>query len=214
MGFLEYLVQNYDALLVQSFEHIQLVVVSVVAAIIVGVPLGIVAHRSELLRSAILNTTSTFLTVPSLAFFALLIPLVGIGNTAPILALFCYALLPIVRNTVSGLRQVDPAIVESAKGMGIGSFGRLRGIELPLAWPVILTGVRVSTPLNIGIAAIAVLVGGGGLGQEIFRGIRSLGSPFAPNLVFGGTLFIIGIALVFDLFYLLLGRLTTTRGIR
>jgi osmoprotectant transport system permease protein len=74
--------------------------------------------------------------------------------------------------------------------------------------------VRVSTLLNIGIAAIAVLVGGGGLGQEIFRGIRSLGSPFAPNLVFGGTLFIIGIALVFDLFYLLLGRLTTTRGIR
>jgi osmoprotectant transport system permease protein len=214
MSFAEYLAQNYDALLGQAFEHIQIVLISVGAAILVGVPLGIIAHRVPLLRAVILNTTATFLTIPSLALFALLIPLVGIGNTAPIMALFLYALLPIVRNTTSGLRQVDPAIVESAKGMGISGRGRMLRIELPLAWPVILTGVRVSTLLNIGIAAIAVLVGGGGLGQEIFRGIRSLGSPFAPNLVYGGTLFIIGIAIVFDVFYLLLGRLTTTKGIR
>lgn len=214
MSFPEYLAQNYPALLGQAFEHIQLVLASVGLAVVVGVPLGIVARRSAVLRPAILNTTATFLTVPSLALFALLIPVVGIGNTAPIIALFLYALLPIVRNTVSGLRSVDPAIVESAKGMGIGSLGRMTRIELPLAWPVILTGIRVSTLLNIGIAAIAVLVGGGGLGNEIFRGIRSLGSPFAPNLVFGGTLFIIGIAVLFDIFYLVLGRLTTTRGIR
>lgn len=214
MTFWEYLRDNYVVLLEQSFVHVQLVGISVGLAIVAGVGLGIVAHRSPLLRPTILNVTSTLLTIPSLALFALLIPFVGIGRTAPIIALFLYALLPIVRNTVSGLRSVDPAIVLSARGMGVGALGRLLRIELPLAWPVILTGIRVATLLNIGIAAVAALVGGGGLGEEIFRGIRSLGSPFAPNLVYGGTLFIILIALLFDLFYLALGRLTTTRGVR
>jgi len=214
MTFWEYLGENYRVLLEQSFVHVQLVGTSIVLAVVVGVLLGIAAHRSALLRPTILNVTSTLLTIPSPALFALLIPFVGIGNSAPILALFLYALLPIVRNTVSGLRSVDPAIVQSARGMGVGALGRLLRIELPLAWPVILTGIRVATLLNVGVAAIAVLVGGGGLGEEIFRGIRSLGSPFAPNLVFGGTLFVVLIALLFDLFYLALGRLTTTRGVR
>ena len=214
MSFWDYLRTNYDALLEQSVQHIRLVGYSVAAAVVVGVALGIVAHRSQPARSAILTVTSTLLTIPSLAFFALLIPVVGIGNAAPTVALFFYALLPIVRNTVSGLESVDPAIVESAKGMGMGWWRRLQRIELPLAWPVILTGVRVATLLNVGIAAIAVLVGGDGLGQEIFRGIRSLGSPFAPNLVFGGTLFIVLIAALFDLFFTILGRITTSRGIR
>ena len=214
MSFWEYLGQNYGELLTQSYEHVLLVVASVGAAVLIGVPLGVLAHRSSTVRPLILNLASLFLTIPSFALFALLIPVVGIGNAAPILALFLYALLPIVRNTVSGLNQVDKSIVESAKGMGMTGFGRLRGIELPLAWPVILTGIRVATLLNIGIAAIAVLVGGGGLGQEIFRGIRSLGSPFAPNLVLGGTLFIIAIAVLFDLFFMLVIRLTTSRGIR
>jgi osmoprotectant transport system permease protein len=214
MSFWEYLTDNYPALLEQSVQHIQLVVYSVGAAIIVGVALGIAAHRSATARSGILTVTSTLLTIPSLAFFALLIPVVGIGNTAPTIALACYALLPIVRNTVTGLQSVDPAIVESAKGMGMGTWKRLRIIELPIAWPVILTGVRVATLLNVGIAAIAVLVGGDGLGQEIFRGIRSLGSPFAPNLVYGGTLFIVIIAVLFDLFFTVLGRITTSRGVR
>ncbi len=214
MSFWEYLGENYQVLLEQSLVHIQLVGMSVGLAIVVGVLLGIVAHRSPLLRPTILNVTSTLLTIPSLALFALLIPFVGIGTSAPLVALFLYALLPIVRNTVSGLRSVDAAIVQSARGMGVGALGRLLRIELPLAWPVILTGIRVATLLNVGIAAIAALVGGGGLGEEIFRGIRSLGSPFAPNLVYGGTLFIILIALLFDAFYLVLGRLTTTRGVR
>lgn len=214
MSFWEYLADNYLALLEQSVQHVRLVAYSVIAAVVVGVALGIVAHRSPRLRSGILTVTSTLLTIPSLAFFALLIPVVGIGNTAPIVALFFYALLPIVRNTVSGLQSVDPAIVESAKGMGMGGTGRLWYIELPIAWPVILTGVRVATLLNVGIAAIAVLVGGDGLGTEIFRGIRSLGSPFAPNLIYGGTLFIVLIAALFDLFFSILGRITTSRGIR
>lgn len=214
MGFWEYLGGNYAALFEQSAEHVIIVAASVVPAVLVGVFLGIAAHRRPFLRSGIVSVTSTFLTIPSLALFALLIPVVGIGNTAPIVALFLYALLPIVRNTVSGLQSVDPAMVESARGMGLGAMERLFRIELPTAWPVILTGIRVATLLNVGIAAIAVLVGGGGLGREIFRGIRSLGSPFAPNLVYGGTLFIIAIAMALDLGFLVLARLTTSRGIR
>ncbi|HUG86882.1 MAG TPA: ABC transporter permease [Euzebya sp.] len=214
MNFWEYLTSNYPALLEQSVQHVRLVVSSVSAAIVIGVALGILAHRSPVARASILTVTSTLLTIPSLAFFALLIPFVGIGNRAPTVALAAYALLPIVRNTVSGLQSVDRAIVESAKGMGMGGWRRLWIIELPIAWPVILTGIRVATLLNVGIAAIAVLVGGDGLGREIFRGIRSLGSPFAPNLVFGGTLFIVLIAVLFDLFFSLLSRITTSRGIR
>lgn len=214
MGFWEYLGGNYDALFEQSVEHLIIVLASVTPAVLVGVLLGILAHRLPFLRSGILSVASTFLTIPSLALFALLIPLVGIGNVAPIVALFLYALLPIVRNTVSGLQSVDPAMVESARGMGLGALERLFRIELPTAWPVILTGIRVATLLNVGIAAIAVLVGGGGLGAEIFRGIRSLGSPFAPNLVYGGTLFIIAIAMVLDLGFMALARLTISRGVR
>jgi osmoprotectant transport system permease protein len=125
-----------------------------------------------------------------------------------------YALLPIVRNTLAGLGGVDSAIAESATGMGMGRTRRLLRIELPIAWPVLLAGLRVSTQLVIGIAAIAALVGGPGLGNEIFAGIRSIGSVGALERLLGGTLAILVVAAVFDLFYLGLGRLTIPRGLR
>ena len=213
-SFLEYLSTNNSALVEQTVAHIRIVATSVVLAVLIGVPLGVVAHRNTVLRELILATSNFFLTIPSLALFALLIPFVGIGDTAPVIALTMYALLPIVRNTYSGISGVDRSIVESAKGMGLGPLGRLWRIELPLAWPVIITGMRVATLLNVGIAAIAVLVGGNGLGEEIFRGIRSLGSVFATNSILGGTLYIIVVAAAFDLLFLLLARMTTSQGIR
>ncbi|WP_370323766.1 ABC transporter permease [Euzebya sp.] len=213
-SFLDYLSSNYDDLLVQAAEHVQLVAIAIVAGTVVGVLLGIVAHRSSLLAPAILNTESVLLTIPSLALFALLIPLVGIGPTPAIIALFLYSLLPITRNTVAGLAQVDAAVVESARGMGMGWARRLVRIELPLAWPVILTGIRVATLLTIGIAAVAALVGGPGLGQEIFSGIRRLGSSGADQPIWGGTLLIVLIAFAFDVVYLVIGRLTTSKGLR
>lgn len=216
MNFVDYLLtpSNQEALLEQSFEHILLVAATMGIAIVLGLTLGIIAHRVPVVRPPILNTVSLFLTIPSLALFALLIPLVGIGFTPPWIALTMYALLPIVRNTVSGLQSVDRAVTESAQAMGMGGWGRLTKIELPNAWPVVLAGVRVSTLLVVGIAAIAALVGGPGLGGEIFRGIRSIGSPFALNSLLGGTLGIIVVALLFDIAYLFIGRLTTSRGIR
>jgi osmoprotectant transport system permease protein len=210
-----YLSRNLDTLLALSIEHVGLVVAALAAAVTVGVGLGILIHRVPFLRPPVLHVASTLLTIPSLALFSLLIPLLNaIGARPTIAALMLYMLLPIIRNTLAGLGGVDPAVVESAKGMGMSGPARLLRIELPLAWPVLLTGIRVATQLAIGIAAIAALVGGPGLGNEIFRGIRSLGSPGAVNLVIGGTLACAVLAFIFDLLYLGLGRATTARGIR
>ncbi len=214
MDFPTYLQRNLGNLVELSIQHVGLVVAALLFAVLSGVALGIVIHRNATLRPPVLNVASTLLTIPSLALFSLLIPIVGIGARPTIVALALYMLLPIIRNTLTGLAGVDPATVESAKGIGMNGWGRLRTIELPLAWPVILTGIRVATQLAIGIAAIAALVGGPGLGNEIFRGIRSLGSPGAINLVIGGTLACAILAFIFDLAYLGLGRLTTSRGIR
>jgi osmoprotectant transport system permease protein len=215
-AFIDYLTApgTMDVLIEQSIEHITLVGTAIIMAVIIGVSLGIVAHRSSLLRTPIMNVLSLILTIPSLAFFALMLPLVGIGNTAPIIALTGYALLPIARNTLAGLRSVDPAVVESARGMGMSGTQRLIQMELPVAWPVILTGIRVATLLTVGIAAVAVLVGGDGLGDEIYAGIRRLGSAGATEQLFGGTLAILVIALAFDAAYQLVGRLTTSKGLQ
>lgn len=215
-AFIEYLTApgTIDVLIEQSIEHITLVGTAIIMAVIIGVSLGIVAHRSSLLRTPIMNVLSLILTIPSLAFFALMLPLVGIGDTAPIIALTGYALLPIARNTLAGLRSVDPAVVESARGMGMSGTQRLIQMELPVAWPVILTGIRVATLLTVGIAAVAVLVGGSGLGDEIYAGIRRLGSAGATEQLFGGTLAILVIALAFDAVYQLVGRLTTSKGLQ
>lgn len=214
MNFLDYLSRSGENLIELSIEHIQLVVIAMLIAIVVGVPLGIIAHRSTTLRPPIVSTVSVFLTIPSLALFAIFIPLLGLGYAPAVAALTLYALLPIVSNTVAGLGSVDPGIVRASRGMGVTSLQRLWQVELPLAWPVIITGVRVATQIVIGIAAIAVFVGGPGLGNEIFRGIRSLGSAGAENLVYGGTLAIIVLALAFDAFFVVVRRLTTSRGIR
>lgn len=183
-------------------------------ATVLGILLGIVAHRNRLLRPAILNTASVFLTIPSFALFGLLIAFLGIGDGPVMVALTMYALLAIIRNTLSGISSVDPAVVESARGMGMSNLQRLWRIELPNAWPIIIAGVRVSMQLTIGIAAIAVLVGGSGLGEEIYlNGLRNIGSVGALNAVLGGTLAILALALIFDLALQAVERLTTSKGL-
>ncbi|GAA4682002.1 ABC transporter permease [Nocardioides nanhaiensis] len=214
MTFLEYLSNNYDNLLELSVEHIRLVLISMGIALAAGLPLGVLAHRYRITRAPILGVASFFLTLPSLALFALFIPLLGLGAAPAIAGLTLYALLPIISNTVAGLGGVDPAIVKASRGMGLGPTRRLLQVEMPLAWPVIITGIRVSTLVVVGIASIAALVGGPGLGQEIFRGIRSVPNANAPNLIYGGTLAIIVLALAFDAVFVLIKRFTTSRGIR
>jgi osmoprotectant transport system permease protein len=216
MGFIDYLTApgTLDALLEQAIAHITLTGSAVLTGAILGVISGILAHRVLPLRAALLTLFSVLLTIPSLAFFALLIPIVGIGAGPAYIALTCYTLLFITRNTLAGLRSVDPAVVESARGMGMSNMQRLLRMELPVALPIILTGVRVATLLVVGVAATAALVGGPGLGEEIYlRGIRRIGSPGALEALLGGTLGVLIVATLFDLFYQLVGRLTISKGL-
>ncbi len=195
-------------------EHAQLVLTSMAAAVVVGLALGISIHRVPRARSAVLGVAGVFLTIPSLALFSVFIPIVGIGDRGPLIALFMYSLLPIVRNTVTGLEEVDRAVVESAKGMGLSPLQRLVRVEFPLAWPVVLTGIRVATLLNTGIAAIAVLVGGSGLGRYIQDGLTRYPLPNSTEAMWVGVVFTIALALALDLLFAVLRKVTTSKGLQ
>ncbi|GAB2788724.1 ABC transporter permease [Streptomyces chlorus] len=214
MNFWEYLGNRHQQLLIDTYQHASVVFQCMVAATAIGVLIGVATYRSDWAGSLATTTTSTLLTIPSLAMIGLLIPIVGLGVPPTVIALTLYGLLPIVRNSIVGLRGVDPALVDAATGIGMSRVARLARVELPLAWPPILTGIRVSTQMLMGIAAIAAYASGPGLGNLIFRGIASLGSSNALNQVLAGTLLIILLALLFDAGYVLIGRLTISRGIR
>lgn len=213
-SWLEYVGDRWDEIWEAILQHAQLSLTVVLAATVFSVLLGIAVQRQPSLRAASLSIAGIFLTIPSLALFALFIPIVGIGNTPAMMALFLYAILPILRNTVTGLDEVDPAVVESAKGMGMGRLQQLYRVKLPLAWPVIMAGVRISSLLVVGIAAIAVLVGGDGLGTFIQGGLTRLGLPGSTESVWVGTVFTVLLGLVLDLGFALVQRLTTSRGLR
>ncbi len=214
MSFDEYLRNRWEHLLDLGIEHAIVVAEAIAIATVIGVGLGLLTYRTERPRELVLAVTGVFLTIPSIALFGLFIPIFGLGTKPVIIALVMYALLPIVRNTIVGLRSVDSAIMESAEGMGMGRIHRLLRIELPLAWPVIITGMRVSTIIIVGIAAIGAYILGPGLGNDIFSGLARFGSPAALNLVLGGILGVMVLAVLFDAFYVLLSRLTTSRGLR
>jgi len=174
MTFLEFLAANRSALLSRTVEHLGLVGLSVLIAIAVGVPLGIAITRRTSLRGPVLAVANVFQTVPSLALFGFLIPLPllgGIGARSAVVALVAYALLPIIRNTYTGISEVDPGVKDAALGMGMTDGELLRMVELPLAAPMILAGIRIATVIGVGIATIAAAIGAGGLGVFIFQGL-------------------------------------------
>ncbi|MFE9025819.1 ABC transporter permease [Streptomyces iakyrus] len=214
MNFWEYLANRHQQLLTDAYQHASAVFQCMVVATLLGVLIGVATYRSEWAGNLATTTTATILTVPALALIGLLIPLVGLGVPPTVVALTLYGLLPVVRNAIVGLRGVDPTLVDAATGIGMSRPARLLRVELPLAWPPILTGIRVSTQMLMGIAAIAAYASGPGLGNVIFRGLASLGSANALNQVLAGTLGIIVLALLFDAVYVLIGRLTIPRGIR
>ncbi|MFD9412629.1 ABC transporter permease [Streptomyces sp. NPDC059989] len=214
MSFWSYLAESHRQLLTDAFQHASVVFQCMVIATAIGLAIGVSTYRSGWAGNLAITSTATVLTIPSLALIGLLIPLVGLGVAPTVITLTLYGLLPIVRNSVVGLRGVDPALVDAAKGIGMSRTARVLKVELPLAWPPILSGIRVSTQMLMGIAAIAAYASGPGLGNEIFRGIASLGSANAINQVLAGTLGIVVLALLFDAAYVLLGRLTIPRGIR
>lgn len=214
MGFMEFLVKRADDMLELGLEHAVVVGAAVIIATVLGVALGVLTYRHERARDLALALTGSFLTIPSFALFILLLSPLGLGWQPVLLALVLYGLLPVVRNTITGLRGVDPAVIESAKGMGLNRRQRLLRIELPLAWPVIITGVRVTTLVLLGIAAIGAIVNGPGYGELIFTGLARVGTPVAVNLVLAGTVGVMILAVLFDLIFYAIQRLTTSRGIR
>ncbi|MEY9991700.1 osmoprotectant transport system permease protein [Streptomyces sp. V4I8] len=214
MSFWEYLGNRHQQLLTDALQHASAVFQCMVVATLLGVLIGVATYRSEWAGNFATLTTSGILTIPSLAMIGLLIPIVGLGVPPTVIALTLYGLLPIVRNAIVGLRGVDPTLVDAARGIGMSRLAQLLRVELPLAWPPVLTGIRVSTQMLMGIAAIAAYASGPGLGNVIFRGLASLGSANALNQVLAGTLGIIVLALLFDAAYVLIGRLTIPRGIR
>ena len=213
-SFWEYLGDNWERLRDLTIEHARIVLMSVAIATLIGVSLGVLTYRTDRPRLAALGVTGVFLTIPSFALFPLMITYLGLGTTPSLVALVMFALLPIVRNTITGLREVDPAVVESAQGMGMGRWRRLARVELPLAWPIIITGIRVSTQILVGIAAIAAVINGPGLGKEIFRALARVGTPTAVNQAMSAVLGIVILGLLLDIAYLFVGRLTTSRGLR
>ena len=210
----DFINSRWDDVIELTLEHLRYVVSVVVVATIIGVATGIYVRHRPAQREILLGVYAVFLTIPSLGLFVLFIPIVGLGFWGPFIALTMYALLPIARNTVTGLLGVDQAVLESARGMGLNSRQRLMRVQLPLAWPVIITGVRVSALLTTGIAAIATLVAGGGLGDFIKSGLSRLGTPNSLESVWTGTIFIILLALIVDSIFVMIRRATTSPGIR
>jgi osmoprotectant transport system permease protein len=178
-------------------EHILIVVIAVGAAIIAGIPLGIWCARNARAGRAALRIVDAIQTIPSLALFGFLIPVPligGIGMRTAIVALILYSLLPIVRNTLTGIRGVDPIVVDAGVAMGLTPRQLLREVELPLAMPTIVAGIRIATVVGIGVATIAAAIGGGGLGTLIFRGVSMVDS----RLILAGALPAAALALVAD----------------
>jgi osmoprotectant transport system permease protein len=171
---LEFYRRHLDELLLLLREHVGLVAISTAVALLVGLPLGVLVVRRPAWRKPILGVTNIVQTVPSLALFGLLIPVLGIGAWTAITALVLYALLPIVRNTYAGITGVDPAVREAGRGMGMTDGELLRLVELPLAAGVIIAGVRVAVVVSVGVATIAAAIGAGGLGVYIFRGVATV----------------------------------------
>ncbi|WP_431879667.1 ABC transporter permease [Micromonospora marina] len=202
----QYVRDNSDTILAALREHTSLTARAVVIAALVALPLAVLAYWFRSLSAPILAVTGVLYTVPSLALFAFLAPYLGIGAITVLTVVALYALLVIVRNALAGLSQVPPEVREAAEGMGYGRWGRLFRIELPLALPGILTGVRLATVSTVALVTVGVVVGRGGLGQLIFAGFQN---NFYKAQIMTGTVLCVLLALVLDLVLAGAGRLLT-----
>lgn len=194
---LDFFISHRSEVLTLTLEHLWLVGISIGIAVAIGVPLGILITRRSRLKAPVLTLSNVIQTIPSLALFGLLLPVAFLGERADrlaITALTLYALLPIIHNTYQGIKGVDPAIRDAARGMGMTDREILWQVELPLAAPVILAGIRVATVISIGVATIAAAIGAGGLGEFIFRGLAMVDN----NVILAGAIPAALLALVAD----------------
>lgn len=215
MEVLGFIADNLHVIGQRALEHISIVVVAVSIAIVTAVPIGIAITQSKSVADTVLYLASMMITVPSIALFGLMIPLLsplghGIGYVPAVIAVILYSQLPIIRNTYTAIANIDPVLREAARGMGMSNWQRLRQVEIPLAVPIIMAGVRTAVVMNIGVTAIAAYIGAGGLGTLIARGI----SQTDPRQLIVGALSVSLLAIVADLFLAQLQRLMTSKGIR
>ena len=197
MNVFQFIAQNHTEVLELTLEHLWMVGISTLLAIMVGIPLGILITRWPALNKPVLGTANIIQTVPSLALFGFLLPVPWIGARAErlaILALTLYALLPLIRNTYAGIKGVDSSVIEAGRGMGMTDRQLLFQVQLPLALGVIIAGVRVATVISVGLATIAAAIGAGGLGEYIFRGLAMVNN----QLILAGAVPAAALALLAD----------------
>ena len=209
LSFPEYLSANSQEIVFKIQQHALLSILTIVTAAVVGLLIAIATYRNKTIAGLTISTTAVSFTLPSVAVFGFTVSIFSpnLGAVFPVLVL--YALLPIVRNSIVGLQGADPAVLDAAKGMGVGAFRMLWQIRLPIAWPVILAGIRVSAQLTVGIVAIAAFVVPLGLGTYGFSALNNLGSVNTENEAIVCVLFVALIALLFDALFVLLRRFTT-----
>ena len=208
-GFLEYLSKNSEEIIEKVQEHMVLSLTAVILACLVAIPLGFLIVNHKKLSAVVLNIANIIQTIPSLALFAFAMPLFGIGTKPAIFALFLYALLPIIKNTLIGIRNVNPAIIKAATGMGMSKAQIMFKIEVPMAISVIMGGVRIATVTSIGVTTIATLIAAGGLGDFIYRGLSMYDVP----MILTGALFSALLALFADFMLGLLEKKLTSKGL-
>ncbi|MFT8322748.1 MAG: ABC transporter permease [Bacillus sp. (in: firmicutes)] len=197
--YIEFWQEKYASILGYTYEHIILSIVAITLAIVMTVPLAIymTKMKNQMLKNSIFYIANIFQTIPTIALFAILIPIMGIGFKPAVVALFLYALLPLLRNTYAGVESIDSGIVEAAKGMGYSTFQRLVKIELPIAMPYIMSGIRVTTVYVISWTTLAAVIGAGGLGSLVLAGIGY--NDF--YMILTGTIVAVAIALIIDLIF-------------
>ncbi len=201
-GYIEFWGEKHSAIFDYTIEHILISFTVIIFSVFLTVPLAVFMSKinGDKVNTIIFNIANVFQTVPTIALLAIMIPIFGIGFTPAVVALFLYALLPLLRNTYAGMQSIDPEIVEAAKGMGFSTMGRLFKVELPVALPYVMSGIRVTSVYIISWTTLAALIGAGGLGDLVLAGIGYNDT----NLIFTGTLLAIIIAVLLDI---ILGRI-------
>jgi len=215
VNILDFIHENTDKCWSLTLEHIGIVAISVFLATLIAIPTGVAITRNEQLAKKIMNGANILMTIPSIALFGLMLPILslighGLGKVPAIIALVVYSQLPIIRNTYVGIKNVPPELVDAGRGLGMNGWTRLKEIEIPLAIPVIIAGLRTAAVMNIGIAAIAAYIGAGGLGVFIQQGIaRSY-----EEMIMTGAIMVALLAIIVDAGMALLEKIVTPKGVK
>ncbi|ADP33891.1 binding--dependent transport system inner membrane component family protein [Bacillus atrophaeus subsp. globigii] len=208
--FIDFLQTNGGEMLYKTWEHLYISIIAVILGILVAVPLGVVLARMKKGAGTIIGIVNIVQTLPSLAILAFFIPLLGVGKVPAIVALFFYSVLPILRNTYTGIQGVNKNLLESGKGIGMTGWEQIRLVELPLAVPIIMAGIRTSTIYLIGWATLASFIGGGGLGDYIFIGLNL----YQPEYIIGGAVPVTILAIIIDYLLAVTERKVTPKGLQ